>query len=179
VALRLESQGSQQRSIELRFIPKLLIVGALALGASVAGPVAASQAAPAETIQAVTGIGTWSGGPFGTPTLALGASTDGTVTGGGFAITYPRDSAYPSGGTAVLGTVTCLNVVDGDTAYIAGLIKSSSGARAGVFPVGDYITMGVQANALNFNPGQTTSPGPDCGSVTPSLSLTSGHYFVH
>jgi hypothetical protein len=163
----------------LRFIPKLVIAGGLGLGVSVAGPVAASQAAPTTTVQAVTGIGTWSGGSFGTPTLAVLATTDGTATGGGFAITYPRDAAYPAGGTAVFGTVTCVDVVDGDTAYIAGLIKSSSGARAGIFPVGDYITMGVEANALNFNAGQTTAPGPDCGAVTPSLTLTSGHFFVH
>jgi hypothetical protein len=100
------------------------------------------------------------------------------ATGGGFAITYPRDVTSPAGSTAVLGTVTCLDVVNGDTAYIAGLVKSSSGPRAGIFPVGDYITMGVQADALNFNAGQTTSPGPDCGAVTPKLTLTSGHFFV-
>jgi hypothetical protein len=165
--------------MELRFTPKLMIAGGLALTASVAGPVAASQAATTPTIHAVTGIGTWSGGSFGTPTLAVGASSDGMATGGGFAITYPREGAYPAGGTAVLGTVTCLDVVNGDTAYIAGLIKSSNGPRADIFPVGDYITMGVQAGALNFYPGQATSPGPDCGAVAPNLALTSGHFFIH
>jgi hypothetical protein len=123
--------------MELRFTPKLMIAGGLALTASVAGPVAASQAATTPTIHAVTGIGTWSGGSFGTPTLAVGASSDGMATGGGFAITYPREGAYPAGGTAVLGTVTCLDVVNGDTAYIAGLIKSSNGPRADIFQVGD------------------------------------------
>ena len=37
--------------------------------------------------------------------------------------------------------------------------------------------MGVQADASNFNAGQTTSPGPDCAAVTPNLTLTSGHFF--
>ncbi len=109
----------------MRLISKLSIAGGLALCASVAGPVAASQAAPTATNHAVLGIGTWSGGPFGTPTLAVGATTDGTTTGGGFAITYPRDAYDPAGGTAVFGTVTCLDVVNGNTAYIAGLVKSS------------------------------------------------------
>jgi hypothetical protein len=172
----------------LRLIPKLSLAGGLALCASVAGPVAASQAAPTPTPhaftpiqipQSVIGIGTWSGGAFGTPTLAVGATTDGNATGGGFAITYPRDDSSPAGGTAVLGTVTCLDVVNGDTAYIAGLVKSSNGPRAGSFPVGDYITMGVAPDALNFNGGQATSPGPDCGALTPSLTLTSGHFLVH
>ena len=161
----------------MRLVPKLSIAGGLALCASIAGPVASSQAAPTPTIHAVTGIGTWSGGSFGTPTLAVGAATDGKATGGGFAITYPR-GVNPEGSTAVLGTVTCLDVVNGDTAYIAGVIKSSSGPRAGGFPVGDYITMGVQADALNFNLGQTSSPGPDCGAFTPNLTLTGGHFFV-
>jgi hypothetical protein len=163
----------------MRFIPKLGIAGGLALCASVAGPVAASQAAPpTATIHAVIGIGTWSGGSlFGTPTLAVGATTNGMATGGDFSITYPPD-AQPAGSTAVRGTVTCLDVVNGGTAYIAGLIKSSSGPRSGIFPVGDYITMGVQADALNFNAGQPTSPGPDCGAVTPNLTLTSGHFFA-
>ena len=162
----------------MRFIPRLFIAGGLALCASVAGPVAAGQAAPTATIHAVIGIGTWSGGSFGTPTLAVGAAINGMATGGGFAITYPPDVTYSAGSTAVRGTVTCLDVVNGNTAYIAGLIKSSSGPRVGIFPVGDYITMGVQADALNFNPGQTTSPGPDCGAVTPNLTLTSGHFLV-
>ncbi len=161
----------------MRLIPKLSIAGGLALCASVAGPVAASQAAPTATPHGVLGIGTWNGGAFGTPTLAVGATTDGTGAGGGFAITYPSGTV-PAGGTAVFGTVTCLDVVNGDTAYIAGLIKSSSGPRADSFPVGDYVTMGVQADALNFNAGQATSPGPDCGALTPSLTLTSGHFFV-
>jgi hypothetical protein len=39
--------------------------------------------------------------------------------------------------------------------------------------------MGVQAGALNFYPGQATSPGPDCGAVAPNLALTSGHFFIH
>lgn len=162
----------------MRFIPRLFIAGGLVLCASVAGPVAASQAAPTATIHAVVGIGTWSGGSFGTPTLTVGATTNGLATSGGFAITYPPDVTYPAGSTVVRGTVTCLDVLNGNTAYIAGLIKSSSGPRAGIFPVGDYITMGVQADALNFNPGQTTSPGPDCGAFTPNLTLTSGHFFV-
>ncbi len=161
----------------MRLISKLSIAGGLALCASVAGPVAASQAAPPATSHGVLGIGTWSGGPFGTPTLALGATTNGTTTDGGFAITYPRDASDPTG-TAVFGTVTCLDVVNGNTAYIAGLVKSSTGPRADSFPVGDYITMGVQPDALNFNPGQATAPGPDCGALTPSLTLTSGHFFV-
>ncbi len=38
--------------------------------------------------------------------------------------------------------------------------------------------MGVQAGALNFNPGQATAPGPDCGALTPSLTLTSGQFLV-
>ncbi len=164
----------------MRLISKLSIAGGVALCASVAGPVAASQAAPipTPTIQAVTGIGTWSGGAFGTPTLAVAATTDGRATGGGFAITYPRDDGSQQGMTAVLGTVTCLDVVNGDTAYIAGLIKSSSGPRAASFPVGDYIEMGVQADGLNFSAGQATAPGPDCGAVAPNLTLTSGHFFV-
>ena len=127
---------SQQKEHFMRFIPKLFIAGGFALCASVAGPVAASQAAPTATSHAVIGIGTWSGGSFGTPTLAVGATTYGMATSGGFAITYPRDVTSPAASTAVLGTVTCLDVVNGDTAYIAGLIKSSSGPRAEHFPGG-------------------------------------------
>ncbi len=44
--------------------------------------------------------------------------------------------------------------------------------------MGDYITMGVQADGLNFTAGQATAPGPDCGAVAPNLTLTSGHFFV-
>jgi hypothetical protein len=110
--------------------------------------------------------------------LTLAAAADGSATSGGFAITYPS-GVTDQGSTAVFGTVTCLDVVNGNTAYVAGLIKSSSGLRAGTFPVGDYITIGVQADALNFYPGQTTAPGPDCGAVTPNLTLTSGHFLVH
>ena len=161
----------------MRLIPKLSIAGGLALCASVAGPVAASQAAPTATPHGVLGIGTWNGGAFGTPTLAVGATTDGTGAGGGFAITYPSGTV-PAGGTARLRHRDVPRRGQWRHRLHRGAIKSSSGPRADSFPVGDYVTMGVQADVLNFNAGQATSPGPDCGALTPSLTLTSGHFFV-
>jgi hypothetical protein len=152
----------------------LIFVAALALCTSIAGPVATSQAA--STNHLVVGMGTVSlGSPYGSPTLSVLAFQTGTRVTGGFVITYPADATYPAGRTAVIGTVTCLDV-SGDIAYITGLIAVSSGPRAGIFPVGDHIAIGVQAHEMNFSAG--LSSGPCAPEQSADIPLTAGSFIV-
>jgi hypothetical protein len=153
----------------------LIVVAGLAACASIAGPVAAGQAAP--TTHLVAGIGTVSlGSPYGSPALEVFAFENGTFAAGVFTITYPPDATYPAGHTSVIGTVTCVDV-SGNIAYITGLVAASNGPRAGIFPAGDHIAIGVQAHEMNFSAG--LSSGPCAPQQSADIPLTAGFFIVH
>lgn len=153
----------------MRIILALFALLAVASALNVYTPVA---------VHTASGVGTVSpGAPYGTPTLSLAAFQVGSAAEGNFQIYYPADADYSGGETVVTGAVTCFQLDgDGITAYVTLRIDTSSGPRSSIFPVGNYISAGIQAGNINFSAGTYTDA---CASIlTPSLALTEGSYIV-
>jgi len=161
---------------------KLRLFAALALAGFAAVPIASSQAAPSH--DQVTGTGTVSLGEFGVPTVHVNANQTNNGVKGSFTITYPD-------GTFATGSVTCL-AVTGITAYVTGRITESGGPRGALWPLGNYVVIGVQDNGepgtgadrVNFSPSSTPDPG--CGPNPanpadpgrPEFNIVEGNYQV-
>ena len=113
--------------------------------------------------------------PYGNPTLTISSILRGNNTFGCFDIFYPADVTYNTS-TFVSGIVSCLEVICPD-AYVTGLTEVSYGPRSGNYPVGYYMAMDIEPNAINFSPAIYNTPCAPHQSGTGPLSA--GRYVIY